>query len=241
MDNNNNNSDLQFQNFSNNNNNNNEYTLGDPQPNNEYTLGDSQPDWLNQNNQWNPSGYQPSDTNLANIEQEPQFVIPQPPRHPIAVLFHYFFRTTSFVLYLLPFWDNNFIVMFILTILFQSADFWTVKNVTGRLLVGLRWWNCIKDDGSNEWIFQSLEGERAINQGESVLFWLALLGFPVAWAIFGIIAIFGLSISSLLVVGFCMTLCCVNVIGFYKCAKDAKSKMRVAAASAAQTVASAAF
>lgn len=37
-----------------------------------------------------------------------------------------------------------------------AADFWTVKNVTGRILVGLRWWSRIKDDGKEEWIFESL-------------------------------------------------------------------------------------
>ena len=25
----------------------------------------------------------------------------------------------------------------------------------GRLLVGLRWWNDVKDDGSNVWVFES--------------------------------------------------------------------------------------
>jgi hypothetical protein len=51
----------------------------------------------------------------------------------------------------------NFVGVFIVEILLLSFDFWTVKNVTGRLLVGLRWWNEIKEDGSSEWIFESLE------------------------------------------------------------------------------------
>jgi hypothetical protein len=34
-------------------------------------------------------------------------------------------------------------------------DFWTVKNVSGRLLVGLRWWNEIKEDGESVWVFES--------------------------------------------------------------------------------------
>lgn len=29
------------------------------------------------------------------------------------------------------------------------------QNVTGRLLVGLRWWNNMKPDGSSEWVFES--------------------------------------------------------------------------------------
>lgn len=35
-----------------------------------------------------------------------------------------------------------------------SFDFWVVKNITGRYLLGLRWWNRT-DDGDNEvWVFE---------------------------------------------------------------------------------------
>ena len=34
-------------------------------------------------------------------------------------------------------------------------DFWTVKNITGRLLVGLRWWNHIDENGQSKWIFEN--------------------------------------------------------------------------------------
>lgn len=34
-------------------------------------------------------------------------------------------------------------------------DFWTVKNITGRLMVGLRWWNYVDDDGKSHWVFES--------------------------------------------------------------------------------------
>lgn len=40
-------------------------------------------------------------------------------------------------------------------ILLLSADFWTVKNITGRLLVGLRWWNYVDDDGKSHWVFEA--------------------------------------------------------------------------------------
>ena len=36
-------------------------------------------------------------------------------------------------------------------------DFWTVKNVSGRLLVGLRWWNDVDEAGQNHWRFESFE------------------------------------------------------------------------------------
>ena len=37
------------------------------------------------------------------------------------------------------------ILQFITVILLAAFDFWTVKNVTGRLMVGLRWWSEIDE------------------------------------------------------------------------------------------------
>ncbi len=50
---------------------------------------------------------------------------------------------------------DSFITGFICCILLLAFDFWTVKNVSGRLLVGLRWWNEVKEDGTNVWVFES--------------------------------------------------------------------------------------
>uniref|UniRef100_A0A0E9PZY1 Golgi apparatus membrane protein TVP23 homolog n=1 Tax=Anguilla anguilla TaxID=7936 RepID=A0A0E9PZY1_ANGAN len=44
-------------------------------------------------------------------------------------------------------------------ILLLSSDFWTVKNITGRLMVGLRWWNQVDDDGKSQWMFGSRKRE----------------------------------------------------------------------------------
>jgi hypothetical protein len=42
----------------------------------------------------------------------------------------------------------------------SALDFWTVKNVTGRLLVGMRWWS---SDGEEGWRFENVEGGHLIN------------------------------------------------------------------------------
>lgn len=34
-----------------------------------------------------------------------------------------------------------------------------VKNVSGRLLVGLRWWNEVTEEGESLWKFESLDVE----------------------------------------------------------------------------------
>lgn len=61
-------------------------------------------------------------------------------RHPLAVFFHLIFRILSIVTYLLcGLFNIGFIVSFVIIIILLSVDFWTVKNITGRLLVGLRW------------------------------------------------------------------------------------------------------
>lgn len=58
--------------------------------------------------------------------------------------------------YILCGWfSDSFITSFVVVVLMLSADFWTVKNITGRLLVGLRWWNYIDDDGQSHWVYES--------------------------------------------------------------------------------------
>jgi hypothetical protein len=33
------------------------------------------------------------------------------------------------------------VLTFIFTVILGSLDFWVVKNISGRILVGLRWWS----------------------------------------------------------------------------------------------------
>ena len=54
---------------------------------------------------------------------------------------------------------NNFVIIFVVTVLLAAFDFWVVKNVSGRILVGLRWWNEIDDQGESVWQFECLDQE----------------------------------------------------------------------------------
>ena len=78
-------------------------------------------------------------------------------RHPLAAFFHVFFRTSALLVYILltNLISDHFIEQFLTVILLLAFDFWTVKNVTGRLLVGLRWWNKVDQDGTSSWQFES--------------------------------------------------------------------------------------
>lgn len=114
---------------------------------------------------------------------------------------------------------NSFIINFVICLLMLMMDFWVVrveeeetkmdlsslhtppcdlqtKNISGRLLVGMRWWNDVGDDQTNEgsnWRFESLaevrtwyidcctntsssppQGQRTINSKDSYVFWTGL-------------------------------------------------------------------
>lgn len=99
-------------------------------------------------------------------------VIPSVSRHPVAAFFHVFFRASALLVYLLiPFFvSGHFIELFLTIVLLLAFDFWTVKNVTGRLLVGLRWWNKVEEDGTSSWVFES----RKVSDGDSWSMWLCI-------------------------------------------------------------------
>lgn len=39
------------------------------------------------------------------------------------------------------------VLIFIIVMLMAATDFWIVKNISGRLLVGMRWWSVCDSNG----------------------------------------------------------------------------------------------
>jgi len=149
------------------------------------------------------------------------------PAHPKAQLFHVLFKGLAILVYLLcKFFTTRFILVFVLCILLLAFDFWTVKNVTGRLLVGLRWWNNIREDGTSEWIFESHDNSRTLHPRDSKIFWTALYVTPVIWFLFFLTALLSFSFGWMLIVIVALSLNSANVVGYWKCQKDARSKLR---------------
>ena len=75
----------------------------------------------------------------------------------MSALFHLLFKVSAIVVYVIftSLISGHFIEFFLTIILLLAVDFWTVKNVTGRRLVGLRWWNKVEEDGTSNWVFES--------------------------------------------------------------------------------------
>ncbi|KNE65556.1 hypothetical protein AMAG_11169 [Allomyces macrogynus ATCC 38327] len=143
--------------------------------------------------------------------------------HPVALLFHLLFRVAALTTYLIGYYvTENFILIFVVCVLLLAFDFWTVKNVTGRLLVGLRWWNDVREDGTSQWVFESRENNSP-NPADSYVFWTTLYAFPAAWAVFAILQLLHPAWLCLTVVAVALNM--ANVIGYTKCDKDAKKRL----------------
>lgn len=137
-------------------------------------------------------------------------------RHPMITLFHLLFRILALFVYELCGWfSNGFIGSFIVIVILLSMDFWTIKNITGRLMVGLRWWNYIDDEGQSHWVFEARKGR--VSQTEVRVFWASLVAFPVIWSILFLIALFSFNLKWAMVVLIALTLSGSNLYGYVRC------------------------
>jgi Eukaryotic protein of unknown function (DUF846) len=94
---------------------------------------------------------------------------------------------------------RNFVLVFIFTLLLLSLDFYYLKNIAGRRLVGLRWWNEVNTStGESHWVFESREtaistasasGGEPQNKTDKRFFWLAIYAAPALWVALAVLAI----------------------------------------------------
>ena len=153
------------------------------------------------------------------------FIVPSK-KHPIASFFHLFFRLSALIIYVIcNMLSSSFVMKFLLVVLCLSLDFWTVKNVTGRLLVGLRWWNYVDEQGDSHWMFESKKDWHPV-AFESQIFWIGLFGCPILWVFFLLSALLSLKLQWLLlcVVGICLN--GANVLGYFYCRKDGGQQIK---------------
>lgn len=154
--------------------------------------------------------------------------------HPIVCIFHLLFKSLALFFYIFGGWfaadgkggnsGANFITVTVFCILLLAADFWVVKNITGRLLVGLRWWNKVEGDKTS-WIFESAK-DRNVNKFDSSVFWTVLYASPVIWSGLMIIGVLKFNLGWLIVVMTALALSSANVYGYYKCSSDQKAKFQ---------------
>ncbi|XP_060261868.1 Golgi apparatus membrane protein TVP23 homolog A isoform X1 [Ovis aries] len=162
-------------------------------------------------------------------------------RHPVATFFHLFFRVSAIVTYVGCDWfSKSFVGCFVTVLLLLSFDFWSVKNVTGRLMVGLRWWNQIDEDGKSHWIFEARKVSPdmvAATEAEARVFWLGLIICPMIWIVFFFSSLFSLKLKWLALVIAGISLQAANLYGYVLCKMGGESDVsKITASFLSQTV-----
>jgi len=148
--------------------------------------------------------------------------------HPITLLCFLGFRISSLLVYILGLWfTGNFVLVFILTVVLLAVDFYYLKNIAGRRLVGLRWWNEVNPQtGETHWVFESADPEtRTINPTDRRFFWLALYAQPALWVVMGVVAIIKIigfidfTPLWLTLIAIALVLTVTNTLAFSRCDK----------------------
>ncbi|KAJ3506062.1 hypothetical protein NLJ89_g7082 [Agrocybe chaxingu] len=145
--------------------------------------------------------------------------------HPMALFFLYFFRTAAILVYILCGWfTSNYVLSTVIVVVLLAMDFWNCRNVAGRTLVGLRFWNQVDEDGESYWVFESRDPSRPANPVDSKMFWIALYVFPALWAALLIVSLLKLGFAFIPIVVLALVFNVTNVIGFTYADRDAKQK-----------------
>lgn len=178
-----------------------------------------------------PSATIPSDSPDPDIDPDSEGAVQSLLRrssHPTVAIFHVFFKAAAIATYLLlGLFTHSFVVQFVVTVTLLAFDFWTVKNVTGRLLVGLRWWNEVGDDGTTQtWRFETISDRDNLNVIDGRIFWWTMYISPLIWILLGIVCVLKFNVSYLLIVVIALILNGANILGYYKCNKDATEQIR---------------
>jgi len=145
--------------------------------------------------------------------------------HPVALFFLFFFRIAAISVYILCGWfTNDYVLSTVIVVVLLAMDFWNCRNVAGRTLVGLRFWNQVDEDGESYWVFESRDPSRPANPIDSKMFWVALYSFPLLWTVLLIVSLLKLGFSFIPIVILALVFNFANAIGFTYADRDAKQK-----------------
>lgn len=156
-------------------------------------------------------------------QQNPASSLPPPQQK--VMFFHCAFKGAALLTYLFSGFGSGYVVTFVMVTILSALDFWTVQKITGRLLVGLRWYNTIDEQGKSQWQFMSFEDQRVINPTESNVFWIGLFSAPGIWILLGLSTVLTLRFMWLVLVLVALGLNMMNVVGYVKCKRDAGKKL----------------
>ncbi len=147
--------------------------------------------------------------------------------HPTVLAVHFAARAAGVVVYVLFPWlvTSSFVVLATLVMVAVAVDFWLVKNVSGRFLVGLRWWSGLGADGaSTVWTFEARGAAYQANGADARLFWGSLYASVVVWALLAVVALVRWHLAWLLVDCYAVAMCFTNLTGYLRCDRERRTR-----------------
>ncbi|THU94831.1 Golgi apparatus membrane protein TVP23 [Dendrothele bispora CBS 962.96] len=145
--------------------------------------------------------------------------------HPVALFFLFLFRIAAIGVYIVSgFFTDSYVLFTVIVVVLLAMDFWNCRNVSGRTLVGLRFWNQVDDDGESYWVFESRDPSRPVNPIDSRMFYIALYVFPVLWATLLIVSLLKLGLAFIPIVVLALVFNVTNAVGFTYADRDAKQR-----------------
>ncbi|GHJ88624.1 hypothetical protein NliqN6_5026 [Naganishia liquefaciens] len=143
--------------------------------------------------------------------------------HPMVLACLYLFRSAAIAVYVLcGLFTDNYVLSIVIVVVLLSLDFWNVRNVAGRTLVGLRYWNEVDEEGESSWVFECRDPSRPANAIDEKMFWIALYAFPLGWLALFFVSLLKFNISFLPIVILALVFNFSNVLGFTYADRDAK-------------------
>ena len=144
--------------------------------------------------------------------------------HPVICLLHIGIKGAAIVFYLfMKLATKSTIHTFIVVIIIASIDFWFTKNISGRYLVGLRWWNGDDDDGENGWQWEHDDLKIARSDIDKNVFWYGIFFSTGFWFVMLVIKTLAISLFWGMLVAVCFSLSFTNLYAYYKCNSEYKN------------------
>ncbi|ORX37352.1 Golgi apparatus membrane protein TVP23 [Kockovaella imperatae] len=141
--------------------------------------------------------------------------------HPLSLAMLYFFRSAAIAVYVLcGLFTDNYVLSIVVVVVLLSVDFWNTRNVAGRTLVGLRYWNEVNEEGESSWVFESRDPSRPANAIDAKMFWIALYAYPVGWLALLIVSVLKFNVSFLPIVLLALVFNLSNLLGFTYADRD---------------------
>ncbi|KRX08059.1 hypothetical protein PPERSA_02191 [Pseudocohnilembus persalinus] len=163
--------------------------------NDEQTVPDIEDQAKKQNNQNLYSQNEEQYTRSSSVAEPTSNFDLKSAGNPIMCIVTFAFKFLALLAYLfLNAIVGDKIYTFIIVLVISCIDFWAVKNLTARFLVGLKWWNEFDENGNEIWLYSSMPANWKPHKVDKTIFWISQITITLIFLFFLIIKILSLSV-----------------------------------------------